>query len=311
VGTDTLTMIAFGSTALLTLGVTTALRELVSPRRPVGADGTPIKGRLRRTPSVFDQAPAKGLFGRIDQGFDQLILESGFNLTPVLAFQWLVVFALLSGGGVLIYSGEPLAGVAGGLAGLMVPLIVFAYRRSKRMAAVREQLPHVLEMLARATRAGNSVEQAIQLVGDEAGGILGSEFKRCSQQLEMGRAFDRVLWSLSARVRLVEIRILTTTLIVQRQAGGHLSETLDRMSSVVRDRLTAARQIKATTGGGRMSTLVVATIAPVAFVAIYVTHRDHFIPLLEDATGRMLLLTAVALEMVGLVWVYLLLRRES
>lgn len=240
-----------------------------------------------------------------------MILESGFNLTPMLAFQWLVVCMLLTGGGTLLYSGEPLSGVAAALAGLMVPLIVFAYRRSKRMAAVREQLPHVLEMLARATRAGNSVEQAIKLVGDEAGGILGTEFKRCSQQLEMGRAFDRVLWSLSARMRLVEVRILTTTLIVQRQAGGHLSETLDRMSSVVRDRLTAARQIKATTGAGRMSTLVVATIAPIAFVAIYFLHREHFSPLLEDSMGRAMLLTAIVLEVIGLVWVYLLLRRES
>ncbi|HWL07546.1 MAG TPA: type II secretion system F family protein [Planctomicrobium sp.] len=311
VGTDTLTMIAFGSTTLLTLGVLTAVREIFSPKEIITESGKRIRGSLRRTATVFDQAPARGLFGRIDQGFDQLILESGFEMAPAAAFQWLIIFALLGGGGAYLVNGDPLVGVAGALAGMVLMLLIFTIRRARRLAAIREQLPHVLEMLARGTRAGQSTEQAIALVGEEAGGILGKEFKRCTQQLEMGRAFDRVLASLASRVRLVDIRILTTTLIVQRQAGGHLSETLDRMAMVVRDRLTAARQMKASTGGGRMSTMIVAGIAPFATIAIYMLHREHFTLLFEDSLGRTLLMTGIVLELIGLVWVYTLLRQDN
>jgi len=309
--TDTLTAIAFGSSTLVTLGVLTAIREAFAPGRGTTEAGKRIPGRLRRAATVFDQAPARGLTGQINQGFDQLVLESGFDWTPAIAFQWVLIFAMLGGGGAYLVNGDPLALVGGALASMILLLLVIAIRRAGRMAAIREQLPQVLDMLARGTRAGQSTEQAIAMVGEEAGGILGKEFQRCSQQLAMGRAFDRVLMSLAARIRLVDMRILTTTLIVQRQSGGHLSETLERMAAVVRDRMTAARQIKASTGGGRMSTLIVAGIAPIATVVIYFLKRDHFVLLFEDTLGRSLLLLAIVLEVAGLIWIYLLMRQDA
>lgn len=308
-GTDAMTIIAFGSTTLVALGVTTALRELLSSR-----DSTTLRrgpGALRRHPTVFDETPAKGLIGRINQGFDQLVLESGLEMSPAMAVQWVVISALLGGGGAYLANGDPLSGIGGALTAMVLLLVMLAICRQRRLAAIREQLPQVLEMLARGTRAGQSSEQAIELVGEEAQGILGMEFKRCSQQLQMGRSFERVLASLAARVRLVDIRILTTTLIVQRQAGGHLSETLERMASVVRDRLTAARQLKASTGAGRTSTLIVAGIGPVAAIAIYILHRQHLETLFQDQLGRMMLLAGMTLEILGLIWVYLLIRKED
>lgn len=307
---DAYTIIAFGSTTLVSLGLMTALREIFGSK-----SGSEVRGKarasLRRTPNVFDETPAVGLFKQIDQKFEQLVLETGLNWTPATAFQWTVIAGIVGGGSALLVAGEPLAGIAGAIGGMMLLLIVLAVLRARRLAAIRDQLPQVLEMLARGTRAGQSTEQALNLVAQEAGEALGKEFQRCVAELQLGRSLDRVLMSLSSRVRLVDMRILTTTLIVQRRAGGHLSETLERMASVVRDRLTAARQMKATTGGGRMSTLVVAGIAPLATIAIYMLHRDHFRLLFEDSLGRMLLLTGIILEVTGLIWVYLLLRQET
>jgi len=310
-GTDTMTMIAFGSTTLVVLGVTNALRELFSSRESTTASGKRIPGALRRTPTVFDETPAKGGIARLNQGFDQLVMETGFEMTPQMAFQWIMISLLLGGGIVYLVNGDPLSGIGGALAGMILLLVIFSIARTRRLAAIREQLPQVLEMLARGTRAGQSSEQAIDLVAEEAGGILGAEFKRCSQQLRMGRSFERVLAGLAARVRLVDIRILTSTLIVQRQAGGHLSETLDRMASVVRDRLNAVRQLKASTGGGRMSTLIIAGIGPMAALVIYFLHREHLTVLFEDKLGQMLLLTGMTLEVIGLAWVFILMRKEE
>jgi Flp pilus assembly protein TadB len=107
------------------------------------------------------------------------------------------------------------------------------------------------------------------------------------------------------------MRILATTLIVQRQTGGRLSETLERMSGVVRDRLNAQRQIRASTGAGRSSTLIIAAIAPIAYAAMFLFHRPHVQTLFDDSFGRMLLLVAIVLEVIGLVWVFTLLRKED
>lgn len=305
--TNILTIVAFVSSTLLALGTMIILKAIFFP----ASEERPRSIRLRRAENVYDRGPGRGLLSGIDRTFDRLIIESGLGLTPIMGFLWLLLAGIVSGGIGLIFSGDPLVVSLSGLTGMAALLVVFAMQRVRRLAAVREQLPHVLDMLARTTRAGKSVEQAIALVGSEAGGILGREFQSCSAQLGMGRAFDRVLKSLSQRVPLVEFRILTTTLVIQRQTGGHLSDTLERMSAVIRDRLTAARQIRATTGGGRTSAMLVSGIAPLAFLAIFALHREHFDMLFNDSTGRMLLMTGLVLEIAGLVWVYLLLKKDA
>jgi tight adherence protein B len=304
---EQLTWLAFASGVLVTGAVGLVVRGIVvSP----GAGAGTLSGRkLRRiapTASVNDRSRSA-----IDRAFDALVIESGTQIVPASAFLLCTAAAILAGGVALVTSQQPVVIVSSSLTGFVLPIAWLAIRRARRIKAVRAELPQVLEMLARATRAGQSVEQGIDLVANEAGGILGEEFGQCAKQLAMGRAFDKVIMSLATRVRVLDLRILTTTLVVQRQAGGHLSDTLERMAAVVRDRLVVRRQIRAATSAGRASTLVTAVIAPVAYLAVFIFHRSHLQIMFDDPLGRTLLLTALILELVGLAWVFTLLRSES
>lgn len=276
-----------------------------------GAGSAALPRRLRRIPNVFDASPAKDFSGRIDQGFERLVLESGAAMTSTTFFLVLILSAIVLGGGFGLYEDDPLVGVAGAIIGLLLPLGYLALRRLRRMRAIREELPVVLDMLARTTRAGKSVDQAIELCATELSGPLAAEFRQCSRQLEMGRSFDGVLQSLANRVRIVEMQILATTLIVQRGSGGNLSETLERMSAVVRDRMMAHRQMMAVTGAGRFSTMMVATIGPLAFLFLMLVHRPHLQLMFDEPLGRLMLFVALMLEVTGLAWVFQLLRDED
>lgn len=303
-----LTLLAFFSGAMLIFAAGMLLRSLIL----AGAGGVATSsGRLRRLPPVTDDPVTRDLGAKIDQSFNRLVLESGTQIVPMTAFLLCATTALALGGSGWFYTFEPAIALGGAVTGMLVPLAVLAVRRSWRITSIRKELPHVLDMMARATRAGQSTEQAIELVAAEAGGLLGPEFGHCARQLSMGRSFDRVMKSLAHRVRLVEIRILSTTLIVQKQAGGRLSETLDRMAQVVRDRLMSQRQIKAATGAGRASTLVVSVISPIAYAFVFLFHRSHLQIMFDSPTGRTLLIAALALEIIGLIWVAALLRTES
>ena len=301
-----LTLLAFTSGALVAGAGGVFLRGLFFPKREIKG-----KNRLRRQTTVFDEKPGQDLSAKIDQGFNRLVLESGANLAPLTAFLMCLTSSLGLGGIVYLTTEEAFLGIASGVMGLLLPLGFFVLKRGRRVNTIRVELPGVLDMMARATRAGQSTEQAIELVGKEAGGKMGKEFQRCAQQLQMGRALDKVMKSMAARICLVEIRILTTTLIVQKQAGGRLSETLERMAGVVRDRLNSHRQVRAATGAGRTSTLVIAAIAPLAYAFVFFFHREHIQILFDDPLGNMLLIGALALEVLGLVWVGLLLKSEG
>ena len=306
----TISIIVFSAITLVMAAVGMWVRDLYF----AGAGGSgslSIPRRLRRIPNVFDAAPAEVPSSRIDQGFERMVLESGVQMTSSEFFLTIMLLAIFLGGGLGLFQDDPLFAVVGGLIGIAVPIGYISIKCLQRMRAIRLELPIVLDMLARATRAGKSVDQAIELCGAELSGPLGHEFRQCSRQLEMGRSFDGVMQSLAARVRLIEMQLLTTTLIVQRGSGGSLSDTLERMSGVVRDRMMAYRQMMAATGAGRFSTMMVATIGPLAYLFLMLVHRAHLQVMFDEPFGRLLLLTALLLEITGLTWIFKLLREDD
>lgn len=305
-------LLVFAGIVAIIVAAAMVVRDLmVSGDTGGGVSLRPRPIRIRRSLDVFDQPPARSLLGKIDQGFDRLVLEATDALSPISAALLMIAIGLAVGGGVWVAFDQPLGGLAAGMLGMFVPLLILIRNRGQRIHAIRMQLPAVLDMFARAVRAGESVDQAIKLIGEEAGGALGREFQRCSRQLELGRSFNSVMKHLASRIRLVEFRILTTTLVVQRQAGGSLPDTLERMGSVIRDRTSAWRQMRAATGAGRASALLIAAVCPIAYLSLMVLQPQHLEVLYSDPLGRSMLVVAVVLELIGILWVMALLRPEN
>ncbi len=127
----------------------------------------------------------------------------------------------------------------------------------------------------------------------------------------MGLALPAAFRSLSERIPLMDVQMFVTTVGVHRQTGGSLALTLERMAAVMRERLTYRRQIRATTAAGRMSAMLVASAGPLLFLYFFLLKPDYIQAMLNDQLGQILLLTAVVLELVGVVWILSLLRTDS
>ena len=171
------------------------------------------------------------------------------------------------------------------------------------MREMLDQFPDTVDLMARAVRAGESLDQAITLIGEQGPEPLAKEFRRCAKQLEMGLSIPAAMRALVFRVRLLEIKILATMLAVHRQTGGNLAVALERMANVARDRLAYQRQLRATSAAGRTSAFFVAMSGPVLFCYLFFFQRDYFIKLVELPLGQMLLAIALVLEVVGLFWI--------
>lgn len=297
--------IAFVAIFLVILALFMLLRALFTSNGEAAE-----RRRWRREKNVYDEPIVEQGMGRFDQWFDRLILESGVSDSPVAGMLLLFGFGLLVGGGLFIFYDNPLIGIAGFIAAVLLALLVLVVFRNRRMRRIREDMPHVAEILARGVKAGESVDQAIDLVGEEARGPLGREFSRCSRQLNMGRSLTAVMRSFANRIRILETRIMASTLIVHRQTGGNLVRALERMARVIRDRLNYQRQLRAATGAGRMSAIIIATVTPLLFLFLIIWRPDHIQVLWQDQLGRVLLLAAIVLEIVGLIWVWRILRQN-
>ena len=107
------------------------------------------------------------------------------------------------------------------------------------------------------------------------------------------------------------VRIFSSAISVHRDAGGNIAETLERLARVIRDRRNYHRQMRAVTGAGRISVLVIAALGPLLFAYLFLFQPEYGQGLWEDSVGRGMLMLAVVLQVVGLFWVSRLLKSDT
>ncbi len=300
------TIVSFAGLASVIGAVGLALRDMLFAPPTVEE----VAPRLSRLPLARDAVPPSGLIGRVDQSVERLALESGIPSGGLTVTLVLVFTGLLLGGAAFLWTEDLLAAVVGFIAGMLLPIPILSYRRNRRLRQVQMQLADVLDLMSRATRAGESLEQAVALVGQRAAEPLGLEFRRCSRHLQMGLSVGAAMRALVHRLPLMDIRIMATTLAVHRQAGGNLALTLERMARVVRDRMNYRQQLRSVTAAGRFSAMLIAMAGPLLFVFMFVFQREYASKLLSLPLGNVLLIAAVVLELIGLMWISRLIRTE-
>jgi tight adherence protein B len=240
--------------------------------------------------------------------FTQLVTQTGADLTAETAALMAVAAGLALGGGVLLWRDDWMAAAAGAVLGILVVGTWLFIMRARRHGAIREQLPEVTDLMARAVRAGESLDQAIALASNSSFRPLAGEFRRCASQMEMGLSLDAALRGLVRRAPLAEIRVLVMTLIVQRQKGGNLPTALERMARVFRDRLSYYRQFRASTAAGRGSAVLIVLIALGLDLVVIFGRTEYARDLLVTTPGRTMLAAALVLQVIGTSWALWLFR---
>jgi len=295
-------MISLGVAAVMML-----VRDAQSARAAALEHRLPSEESLLQP--LHGNAPGgSGVTGGIDQFFYRLVSESGMPFSPVVGFQMAVAAGLIIGGGVFLWREDIYLSIGAFLLGAIITVFIFMYLRVRRLRKIREQLPGVVDMIARSVRAGESLDQAIANVGEASAPPLGDDLRRCARQLEMGLSMDSAMQVLINRAPINETRILAATMVVQRRAGGNLPVTLERLARVIRDRLSYYRQFRAATAAARAGALLIALAGPIAFLFLLWVEPEYVSTLFEVHLGRVLLGVAIVLQVVGMIWIFSLLR---
>jgi tight adherence protein B len=301
-------LVVFAAVALIVAAASLVLRDLFgrkeADQQPTG-DGTALD-LATLLPS------AETAVGEANESWlGQLVAETKSDFTVETAVLLAILIGLALGGTLFLWRDDWLAGAAGAVAGALFVGGMLLFLRSRRYRAIREQLPDVMELLARAVRAGESLDQAIILAGDSAFQPVATEFRYCASQMKIGLSLESAIRGLVARMPLVETRILAMTLVVQRRRGGNLPATLERLARVFRDRANFIRQFRAATALGRGSAILIALVALGLDAFVILGHSDYTRSLMETNSGRSMLGTAMILQVVGVTWVAWLFRSRT
>ena len=274
--------------------------------------------QLREFGSEVEQSATTELFRRLDEsgrlrgilGQIPQLRDLGLTLRQAgssLSVQSFVLTTMGIAGGLglaaLTVTRSFLFGIVGAVLGTLIPYWIMRKRRARRMGQFEEQLPETIDLLARAIRAGHPLSAGLRMVADESPEPVQGEFRQAFEEQRFGLPLEDSLMSMSDRVGLIDVRILTTAILIQRNVGGNLAEILDNLSYTIRERFKIRRQLRVYTAQGRMSGYVLALLPVGLGCVFYMLNPDYIMILFRDPAGKFALVIAVILQLIGFLWI--------
>jgi tight adherence protein B len=157
-------------------------------------------------------------------------------------------------------------------------------------------------MLARALRAGYSMSGSIEMVSQNAEEPAASEFHEVFKQQNLGLPLRDALMQLLDRFPSLDLRVLVTAILVQKDTGGNLAEILDRTVFVIRERLRIQGEIRVQTAQGRLTGWILSGLPIAMLIVINIVNPGYTSILLDDPTGRMLIYVGIGMLTLG-TWI--------
>lgn len=217
---------------------------------------------------------------------------------------WAVVIGAVVTARIIAYLIELLAGP---VALAAMPVLVWLLSRSywrhydnKRRKKLYEQFPDALGNIVRAVRVGIPVSEALRGVSREAAEPTAEEFRRLSDQVWIGASVESALTDIAERSGVAEYRFFATAISLQAQTGGGLSETLETLAEVIRQRIALRRRGYALAAEARTSAGLLAALPFVTGGAMALLNPEYISLLFTDPTGRKILAAAIGMLLLGI-----------
>ena len=237
--------------------------------------------------------------GFISSRTQLLIDRAGLTITVGVLVATCLGVAVGAFGLVLYLTSSPLIAAPFMLFGGFVPVMVVRFLAARRMSKFEEQFPEAIDLLARALRAGHAFTTGLSLVAEEMPQPVGTEFKLAYDRQNFGMPLPDALRDLGRRVPLIDARFFVTAVLTQREVGGNLSEVLENLSTVVRERFRVKRQVRVITAHSRMTGYVLALMPPFLGTILAVLSPKSMSVLWTDPVGIKMVVGAVILQILG------------
>ncbi|WP_299013392.1 type II secretion system F family protein [uncultured Photobacterium sp.] len=183
-------------------------------------------------------------------------------------------------------------------------------KAEKRLTQFEEQFVEALDVMKRALLVGYPFTEVMKTVSEQMPPPVSTEFGKTFVELNYGIDLKIALANLAHRNPSVSVLAFNSAVIIQKETGGNLAETLEKLSDVIRGRFRLMRKVKTLSAEGRMSAWILMLVPFVLFLMLYINNPGYIAPLLESERGATVLTVTGVSMFVGLLWIRKILRIE-
>ncbi len=231
----------------------------------------------------------------------KMLDQADLHITPSRLVMFAGMAGVLGAMAAAVLTTFLIAIVAAGLLSASLPFFHVYYKRKKRFDAFLEHLPDALDLMSRALSAGHAVSEAMQMVSSEMPEPIAGEFRKTYEEQNLGLSLKLALENLTQRMPLLDLRMVVTAVLIQRETGGNLAEILEKVAYTIRERFRILGDLKTLTTSSRMSAWLLCGLPIFVTFAITFMNPEYMSILWKDRRGHYLIATAMFLQVTGML----------
>ena len=270
----------------------------------VSASGAAIRGvainRREQVAKTLSEIEAKAK-GATKATVELKLARAGLDWTKRTFYMISAGCAGILGLLLFVITESPIVGVAAAFAGgFGLPAWLLRHLRLRRIAKFNKELPNAVDVVVRGIRTGIPVGDCFRMVSREAEEPVRSEFKTVVETQALGLSLGEAVSRLFERVPTAEVNFFAIVINIQQQSGGNLSEALNNLSVVLRDRAKMRGKVQAMSMEAKASASIIACL-PFGVAGITTLTSPDYISLLWTTDiGKIALVGAAIWMSIGI-----------
>lgn len=189
--------------------------------------------------------------------------------------------------------------VALGVLGYMAPAMWVGGKKKSRTSRINAQLVDMLGLVSNSLKSGYGLMQSFEFASKQMHAPLALELRRMMREANLGMSAEDALNAMGARIDSKDLDMVLTAINIQRAVGGNLSEILDKVAFTMRERERIRGEIATLTSQQKMTGIVIGGLPVFMFAIFMVMNPDYMSLLFTEMAGRLILMGAVVLEVLG------------
>ncbi|MGU3540220.1 type II secretion system F family protein [Methylobacterium sp. A54F] len=256
--------------------------------------------RREQVAKTLNEIEAKSKNAKVS--LDLKLARAGLSWTPRTYYTASAVLGLVVAFVALSVTGQVLAAVGAAFAGgFGLPLWILKFLRKRRISKFVAELPNAVDVIVRGIKTGIPLGDCFRIVSREAAEPVRGEFRQVMEAQALGLSLGECASRLHDRVPVPEVNFFAIVINVQQQSGGNLSEALNNLSRVLRDRRKMAGKVQAMSMEAKASGAIIAALPFVVAGLTALTSPDYISLLWTTDLGKLALAGSGVWMTIGIV----------
>jgi len=181
------------------------------------------------------------------------------------------------------------------IVGFFIPDIYLIIVKRKRHKELENNLLEAVIIMNNAFKSGKNILEAIEIVKDELNGPLKEEFKKVYLDLTYGLDIDVVFNRFYDRVKLEDIKYISSSLTLLNQTGGNIVKVFNSIENNFYDKKVLNEELEALTSSSKLMYKLLMFIPIIIIIVLFTLNPGYFAPLFSTKIGIVIIVVALSL----------------